>query len=352
MFVTDEFSGGNARILSVTPEKVVLDTDLRDTVGDWFFWCFKVSGAQGTTVEFQFLSTDRVGYYGPAVSYDMRNWKWQYDTPDYCGNSFTYTFSEEEDEVYFAHDMVYRPERFFAFAQSHNIILETLCISEKGRRVPYIDTKHGNECILLTARHHACESTGNYVLEGILENIFRHYADKFRIICVPFVDYDGVVDGDQGKNRNNHDHNRDYTQEKDSVYSAVARIREIAGNTNIRFAFDFHSPWHCRDENDTVFIPIKDPGMIADITEFSKLFEQENNPYSLPHFTADNIMPGEKWNVQGSPCFGTYFINKGAELSFTLETPYFTAGDVMFTPERAKETGRCFLRALSKYLGY
>lgn len=62
----------------------------------------------------------------------------------------------------------------------------------------------------MTARHHACESTGNYVLEGVLEELIKSLPNNLSVMCVPFVDYDGVVNGDQGKNRFQHDHNRDY----------------------------------------------------------------------------------------------------------------------------------------------
>ncbi len=351
MLVTSDFKGGNADIKEINGDTVTLDAELRDTVGDWFFWCFKVEGAEGRTLTFNFKNKNRVGYFGAAVSCDLENWHWQYDEPHYNGNSFTYTFGENETEVYFAHDMVYRPKRFFDFAHKKGIALKTLCMSEKGRAVPYIDTETGEECILLTARHHACESTGSYVLEGVLDSVFDAFGDRFRIICVPFVDLDGVVDGDQGKNRNGCDHNRDYEKDKAPIYNSTREIRRLADTLNIRFAFDFHSPWHLGEENDTLFIPIKHYGIIENITRFSHLLEAENGEGSLLHFTKNNIMPDVKWNKFGSPCFGTYLGNCGAELAFTLETPYFYASERMFTPERAFETGRKFVRALEKYSG-
>ncbi len=349
MFITSDFEGGNVKVINIIDEKVELQVELRDTVEDWFFWCFKVCGAQGRTITFQFENDVRVGYFGAAVSYDLKEWKWQYNTPDYCGSSFTYTFSEKEDMVYFAHDMVYRPERFFEFAAKRNIPVKTLCKSEKGRDVPYIDIGKGKECILLAARHHACESTGSYVLEGALGEIIEKFSDSFRIICVPFVDYDGVVDGDQGKSRKGHDHNRDYNGKENPVYNSVGKIRELAENLNIRFAFDFHSPWHFQAENDTVFIPIKHDSMVENVQRFSEFFQNEVKGNALPYSKENNLMPGVKWNSPGSPCFSTYFINKGAELSFTLETAYFMANGVMFTSQRARESGKCFAKALTKY---
>ncbi|MDY3928575.1 MAG: M14-type cytosolic carboxypeptidase [Clostridia bacterium] len=348
--INDKFEGANIKVILVDENKVIIDSDLRDTTEDWFFWCFKIENAGGKTITFEFQKPHRIGYYGPAISYDNKNWHWQYSEPEHNGSSFTYSFKENENSVYFAHDMVYRPESFFDFAERQQLEIKTLCTSEKGRPIPYIDTGIGDECILLTARHHSCESTGSYVLEGILENIVNELSSEFRIICVPFVDYDGVTDGDQGKCRSPHDHNRDYTPDSASLYSSVAKIREITDNLSVRFAFDFHSPWHLGKENDTVFIPIKHYNILKNITRFSNMLENENNGLCLPHYACCDFQPDISWNAYGSECFGTYFGKKNAELSFSLETPYFKSSDVMFTPERARETGRCFVRALKNYI--
>ena len=68
--------------------------------------------------------------------------------------------------------------------------------------MPYVTFGEGERTLLLTARHHACESTGSYVLEGVLDTLLREPIPNTRVICVPFVDYDGVIDGDQGPEKN------------------------------------------------------------------------------------------------------------------------------------------------------
>ncbi len=351
MFVDSSFLGGNARIISIGGEAVTLDVELRDTVGDWFFWCFRVGDAKGKTIRFEFSSDVRVGYYGAAVSRDRESWEWQYSEPTHAGSSFTYTFADD-GVYYFAHDMVYSPSRFFAFAEKRGLSVKTLCLSEGGREVPYIDTEEGEECILLAARHHACESTGNYVLEGVLEEMILRFASKYRIICIPFVDYDGVTEGDQGKGRAGHDHNRDYVRGVDAVYHSVSRIREFADCMRIRYAFDFHSPWHLGGVNDTVFIPIKHFSILENIRCFSRFFEEETAEGGLPHFAHHDVLPNDGWNTFGTPCFGTYMGEAGAELSFTLETAYFSASGIPFSPERARKTGHAFVRALQRYEEY
>ena len=70
--------------------------------------------------------------------------------------------------------------------------------------------------LVLTARHHACESMASHVLEGILSGVLadddcgRRWREGWQVVAAPFMDKDGVEDGDQGKNRRPHDHNRDY----------------------------------------------------------------------------------------------------------------------------------------------
>ncbi len=348
--VTSDFEGGNAKIIGINGNKITLDADLRDTEGDWFFWCIKVTGAAGLTLDFEFPSANRVGYFGAAVSYDLENWRWQNENVPSCdGRHFSYTFEAEENEVYFAHDMIYRPARFYRFAESCGLEIKELCVSERGRAVPYIDTEKGDGVILLTARHHACESTGSYVLEGVLGDIISRFGNRYRIICVPFVDLDGVIDGDQGKNRNGHDHNRDYIAEETPKYASTAAIRQICDTLKPRYAFDFHSPWHWSGHNDTLFIPIKHYSILENIKGFSELFEKSLSTDALPHSASDDLLPDVEWNTHGTPCFGTYTGNAGAELAFTLETPYFKANGTNFSAERAIKTGQCFVKALEEY---
>lgn len=58
------------------------------------------------------------------------------------------------------------------------------------------------------------------------------------------MDKDGVEDGDQGKNRLPHDHNRDYTGE--SIYASVRASRDFVPHWSVgrlKFALDMHCPY-------------------------------------------------------------------------------------------------------------
>src|SRR5690606_16689848 len=109
------------------------------------------------------------------------------------------------------------------FDSNPNLTQDVLCKTELGREVPLIHIKNPSNTspkfqLVFTARHHACEMMANYVLEGIISSILlneqlAYLRDNCEILVVPFVDFDGVEDGDQGKNRMPRDHNRDYGDE-------------------------------------------------------------------------------------------------------------------------------------------
>lgn len=350
MRIHSDFTGGNICVERIEANEVWVRNELRDTAGDWFYWAMCVEGAQGQTITVH-LDKKWIGYYGPAVSRDLIHWKWL-GSPDesQAGDCFTYTFGPEENRTYFAHDMLYHPSHLDAFLKRAGLEKQTLCLSEAGREVPFVAFGSGEKTVLLTARHHACESTGSYVLEGVLEELYREPIEGLRFIAVPFVDYDGVVDGDQGKSRKPWDHNRDYAPEKESLYASVRAIRRLVGDNRLLYAFDFHSPWHVGERNDRVYIPQKHFSALKQTTRFANLLEKSITPESLPYHASDLFRPGEDWNQIGTPGFSTYMYDTaGAELSFTLETPYFQATQVPYDVEKARELGRCFARALRAY---
>lgn len=342
MNIHKNFTGGNIYIEKVQDHIVYLNNEQRDSAEDWFYWAFCVENAAGKTITFKFPPV-RLGYYGPAISYDLKKWEWLGKGDDV--DSFTITFYE--NKVYFAHSMLYHPDRFYQFSQKNNLTIKELCKSKKGRSVPYVTFGSGKRTILLTARHHACESTGSYVLEGVLEMLVKKPIENTRVICIPFVDFDGVIDGDQGKSRFPHDHNRDYNPDTPAIYPEVKAIRQIA-DSGILYGFDFHSPWHFHGRNDTIFIVEKSKSNTY--SKFSSILENSVSQLSMKYYKRDNISLNTEWNKSTTPCF-SYYMNRVAKsrLAFSLETPYFGTNDHIFNQENSVELGRCFADAIRKY---
>ena len=99
MKIHQNFIGGNICVKEIAGDTVVLENELRDTMQDWFYWAFCAEGAEGREITFE-MQKHRLGYWGPAVSYDLKNWHWLNSANK---NSFTYKFGKNESKVYFAH---------------------------------------------------------------------------------------------------------------------------------------------------------------------------------------------------------------------------------------------------------
>ena len=349
--ITDKVVGGNIILKSFDGKTAKVEVDLRDSA-DWFYWQFCVKNAGGKTIEFDFGKKEWIGYFGPAISRNQRDWHWQNTDAEMCAKSkFTYTFADGENEVYFAHNMYYHPDRFLDFANKNGLEIKDLCTSKKGRSIPYVTFGDGDKKIVLTARHHSCESTGNYVLEGVIESLLKQPVDGYEVLCIPFVDYDGVVDGDQGKNRYPHDHNRDYDLNKEPIYETTSFLREYAEQNEVVFCFDFHSPWHLWGQNDLEYIVQNNLEKVGRLNRFGKIFEQCISDDAFRYEHKNDYPPNFEWNRESNAC-GTKYMNQFdcCELSFSLETPYFGEKDNIFMPEKAIELGKCFVTAVHKYI--
>ena len=95
--------------------------------------------------------------------------------------------------------------------------------------------------------------TATYVLEGILREALenREFREVFEVFAVPFADRDGVVDGDQGKNRRPHDHARDYGD--NPIYSETANIMKLVRQEKMNVVFDLHCPWIYQGCNESIY---------------------------------------------------------------------------------------------------
>ncbi len=347
MDVTLDFCGANATILDVSENTVRFEPDLRDTEGEWFYSAFAVRGAAGKTVTFD-MPKWFIGYFGAAYSHDLTKWEWTYTaSPNHTG--FTYSFGPDENLVYFAHHMLYHPSRFYRFAELHGIPVRTLGPDNKGTPIPYVCIGSGPNNIILTARHHCCESTGNYIMEGMLDEFIKSPIPGCRVTAIPFIDADGVVRGDQGKNRRPHDHNRDYTE--NPLYNGVKAVMSLMAAGDVRYVFDLHSPWHFTGRNDKLFFVRNDVFEREKFIKIGMLLEEEITPDAMAYSSYNDIDAGVEWNnvknnIQCSSYCGRF---PSIELSFSLETPYFGEDGNVVSQDKLVETGRCLMRAIAKY---
>ena len=110
--------------------------------------------------------------------------------------------------VAYADELSYTEENWNAFIQPYlddgSVKQETLCKTEKGRDVEMLNIGKGRFCIFVSARHDAGDAIGNFVIEGMLDEILskdnRHwFLYKTNVVVIPFVYKDGVEDKAHGR---------------------------------------------------------------------------------------------------------------------------------------------------------
>jgi len=351
--------GGNIVVDGIDGDVVSVHQDLRDTAGDWFYWMFRVRGAQGKTLTFQFTKGNVIGILGPAMSADEGlTWTWL-GKESMQGPSFKHAFPADAKDVRFCVSIPYFEADLKRFLAKHEAVrVETLCETIKGRKVERLRVGSGPLKLLFTARHHACEMIASYVLEGILETALTDawYRDMADIVAIPFVDKDGVEDGDQGKNRKPRDHNRDYSG--DSLYESTKALREFApGWTEgrLKFAMDMHCPTLRGDHNETIyFVGSQDEENSKRIQKLSAILESlQSGP--LKYSSKDFIPFGTAWNTRANFKQGTNMARwalglPGNPTTTTLEVSYANANGTTVTADSARALGRDLARAIRKLL--
>lgn len=369
--ISPDFPGGNVLVDRIDGDNITLRPDLRDTKGDWFYWSFRVQNAAGRTLTFTFAKGQPVGVRGPAISTDNRKtWRWlgQPDKPS--ARAFTHTFAPTETDVYFGVGMTYTQQDFDAFvkpfADHPNLRRETLCKSNKGRDVEKLrlgkldgEPKHR---LLLTARHHACEMMASYAVEGVIAAVLadddtgRWFRDNVELMIIPFVDKDGVELGDQGKNRNPRDHNRDYDGQ--SLYAETRTLRELVpkwSDGKLIATVDLHCPTLRGFGNEFIYQVGQERPHIWEAQQRLGNLLEKTRTGPLVYKQSNDFPFGKGWNTAGNYKAGTPVGRwggslEGVKLATTFEIPYANASGEAVTAESGRAFGRDLARALREFL--
>jgi len=368
-----DYPGGNIIVERIDGDVIALRQDLRDTKGWWFYWSFRVRGAAGRRLTFRFTNKNVIGTRGPAVSTDGgKTWSWL-GTGGVKGTSFSYSFpadAKDAKPVRFAFAIPYQEANLKQFLAGHeknkHLTVSELCKTRKKRVVKRIhlgriDGKAPHR-VLLTCRHHSCESMASYVLEGAMAAVLadtdrgKWFRQNVEIMAVPFVDTDGVEDGDQGKNRKPRDHNRDYIDK--SVYASTTALRDLVpkwSDGRLKIAIDLHCPWIRGRQSEVIYlVGSKDKAIWQAQCTFAGILETICGE-ALPYRASNNLPFGKAWNTGGNFKAGKSCARwagelKGIDLATTIEVPYANAGKVTITPKLARAFGAALVEAMYKYL--
>ncbi len=366
--LSTKFPGGNIRVIRNLGSTVELAPDLRDSAS-WFYWQFDAAVDQPGRVQFVFSNAPALSVQGPAISRDEgKTWQWlgtgsvqfasasSADPAERTTDSFRYDFTNAGQKVRFCVAVPYLArdlDEFLAVQQANpHLSVGVLTKTRKGRPVTLLQVGNpgpGIQAVLVTARHHACESMASYVLEGFLKEALSDspagaaFRQRYVLYAVPMVDVDGVQEGDQGKGRRPHDHNRDYGWR--SRYPEVQAIQQLARRKRVELALDFHCPL-IRGESHTVFYfdGLAVPPTDANARELTAWMDEEVPPVLLRGPLPWMKARPASMSRSGLP-FSHYFaLQSQVRMAVTLETPYALQNS-SFDAAMAREYGAALLRA-------
>ena len=368
-----DFPGGNIMLERIEGDQVYLHQDQRDTPDFWFYWYFRVRGAAGRTLSFHFTKGDVIGARGPAVSSDGgKTWSWL-GREAVDNLSFCHTFAEDAKDVRFSFGMPYTQAHWQVFLANYKgnprVEENDLAVTAKERKNKYyrvgrLDGGAGHR-VLLSCRSHACEMMASYAIEGIVESVLadgpegKWLREHVEFIVVPFVDLDGVEDGDQGKNRKPHDHNRDYAGE--SLYPSVREIKKLVpqwSEGRLRFTLDLHCPWIRGKYHEMVLFPTRLRGkdnwerltvflrILEDLQTGPLIFDLEDNL----SFTSWDGSTRDTGDAPPRSCSRWMKTIPGVRFATSLEIPYANAGGKPVTADTARALGHDLASAIRRYL--
>ncbi len=275
--IDEDFPGGNIIVDAVEGSDLFMRPDLRDTARWWFYWSFRIRGAQNQTLNFHFNQFEprgpiTIGARGPAFSRDGGvNWEWlgthaSRETP------FQFSFGPDDKDLLFSFGIPYWESHLQPFLRRHegspHFRRDVLTLSRQGREVErlHLGQLEGDPTfrVFLASGHHACEMMAIYTLEGMMETMLEDseagqwLRTHVEMLAIPFVDKDGVEEGDQGKGRVPWDHVGDYR--KNPLYPETAAIMDFVpgwAEDKLELVIDFHCPYVGGAFHEVLMTPVR-----------------------------------------------------------------------------------------------
>lgn len=369
-----DYPGGNVKVHSITPGCAQVDADLRDTMTNWFYWNFEVEALEPGNVSFCFpVNRWMISRQGPAVSRDGgRSWEWLgrenvrfhgSEDPEQPCDCFDWEFTRAGEKVRFAQGIPYLLQDFEDFystvASSPYLTRSVLTKTRQGREVPLLVIGSGAQNMLITARHHCCEAMASHALEGFLAEVLsdspaaEEFRRKYTLYAIPFMDMDGAENGDQGKNRAPHDHNRDYGLAA-PIYPENKALMALDREKKFTLCLDFHDPAVRYDAHELLYFGgFSTPSNRANTRELKAWLDEELpveiNPivYRYPdHDTAPAVtLPITEGD--GIPSSLYFTVIPTITYGTTVEIAYATVNR-RFNEKSSRKIGRAFLKAVLK----
>lgn len=231
-------------------------------------------------------------------------------------------------------------------------------VTGQGRPLWRLRSKRGSEednrpGLYLLARQHAGETPGSWVLDGILRFLAEDpdgFAEQLDCWAAPFVDLDGVIAGDYGKDALPQDFNRSWEAlpMRPEVHAIMADFRRFAPCASPRLALDLHAPGHATPG---IYVQLPREQRPREHRVLAESFAQTLAPL-FPELDGETIARPttypSRWNALAT--VGSWVWDSIGTLLATVETSYQRIGDRPLTPEGYRDAGRRVVRAAWSWL--
>lgn len=278
------------------------------------------------------------GFIHPVWKADNADWQ-RLDEPErMIGDDgrfiFRWSVPRPEKRGRFAPCFPYQRTDLDEFLANKNLRCDNIGVSAQGRAFPRIVNRMdevGSEKpgVFITARQHASETPGSWVLEGILSAFDQAEENDPLLWVIPLVDLDGVEEGRYGKNHFPLDHNRSW------YACGLCHETRIAMTESQRWAerctptlyLDLHAPG-LMEQGAYFFSGIEEPD--PEMKAFLELLEP-----LFGHYASDKFIRQSGYQARANAQVGTptalsanvYFKEQFDIIATTLECSYQGFGD-------------------------
>ncbi|MFW5866491.1 MAG: M14 family zinc carboxypeptidase [Armatimonadota bacterium] len=211
--------------------------------------------------------------------------------------------------------------------------------------------------VYLMARQHSGETPGSWVLDGILrflasdDDEAAKLRDTLDVWACPFVDLDGVVNGDYGKDALPWDYNRAWERlpMRAAVHAIQRDLERFHERTGPRIVIDLHGPGHST------------PGVYLQLPRGERPHGQRNGALEFaedlathfPELSADRLSHEtsypSRWNKLSTLGSWTWDY-LGETQCVSVEASYQRLTDSLLYPADYHEIGRRVIRAANAWL--
>ena len=258
--VNDDFAGarrGDCQVMSDNRVMLHIRPEDRPPINDSPWYAFRVDPINETTAEIVLRYDGGHHRYVPKISYDGEEWQPLDESSVETrrrGRLATIRLPLNSEAVYLTAQELLLPDDYEQWAQ--RIAEETparmlmLGESANGRPIFVLDASTDNrDVLMIIGRQHPPEVSGAYAFFAFAETLLGEselavrFRERFRVVAIPLLNPDGVVEGNWRHNTGGVDLNRDwgpFTQPETRLAGRLLETLE-ARDFRVRAFLDFHS---------------------------------------------------------------------------------------------------------------